>query len=93
MSRCPVLNVPSGFADNGVPTGVQIAGRTYDDVTSFRLGAALERERPWLDVAERRPHRPRCRSTSRDGALLEIEGLTAGCPSRASCGRCCTTSR
>jgi Asp-tRNA(Asn)/Glu-tRNA(Gln) amidotransferase A subunit family amidase len=55
MSRCPVLNVPSGFADNGVPTGVQIAGRTYEDEIVFRLGAALERERPWFDVDERRP--------------------------------------
>jgi amidase len=55
MSRCPVLNVPSGFADNGVPTGLQIVGRTYDDVTPFRVGAALERVRPWFDVAERRP--------------------------------------
>jgi amidase len=55
MSRCPVLNVPSGFADNGVPTGVQIAARTYDDETVFRIGAALERERPWFDVPERRP--------------------------------------
>jgi Asp-tRNA(Asn)/Glu-tRNA(Gln) amidotransferase A subunit family amidase len=55
MSRCPVLAVPSGFADNGVPTGVQIAGRTYDDETVFRLGAALEREKPWLDGPERRP--------------------------------------
>ena len=49
MSRLPVLAVPSGFADNGVPTGVQIAGRSYDDVTVFRVGAALERERPWSD--------------------------------------------
>jgi Asp-tRNA(Asn)/Glu-tRNA(Gln) amidotransferase A subunit family amidase len=55
MSRLPVLNVPSGFADNGVPTGLQIAGRSYDDVTTFRIGAALERARPWLDVPERRP--------------------------------------
>ncbi len=54
-SRCPVLSVPSGFADNGVPTGVQLVGRTYDDLTVFRLGAALERERPWLGVPERRP--------------------------------------
>jgi aspartyl-tRNA(Asn)/glutamyl-tRNA(Gln) amidotransferase subunit A len=46
-SRCPVLAVPSGFADNGVPTGVQVVGRTYDDVTVFRIGAALERVRPW----------------------------------------------
>jgi len=55
MSRLPVLNVPSGFADNGVPTGLQIAGRSYNDVTTFRIGAALERARPWLDVPERRP--------------------------------------
>jgi Asp-tRNA(Asn)/Glu-tRNA(Gln) amidotransferase A subunit family amidase len=55
LSRCPVLVVPGGFADNGLPVGVQIVGRTYDDVTPFRLGAALERVRPWLDVDDRRP--------------------------------------
>jgi Asp-tRNA(Asn)/Glu-tRNA(Gln) amidotransferase A subunit family amidase len=55
LSRCPVLNVPSGLAANGVPTGLQIAGRTYDDDTVFRVGAALEQVRPWLDVPERRP--------------------------------------
>jgi len=54
-SRCPVLNVPSGFADNGVPTGLQIVGRPYEDVTVFRAGAALERHHPWLDAPERRP--------------------------------------
>lgn len=41
-SRCPVLAVPSGIASNGVPTGVQIVGRTYDDPTVFRLGHAVE---------------------------------------------------
>ena len=46
LSRCPVLAVPSGFADNGVPTGVQIVGRTYDDLTAFRVGAALELRAP-----------------------------------------------
>jgi aspartyl-tRNA(Asn)/glutamyl-tRNA(Gln) amidotransferase subunit A len=50
-SRCPVLAVPSGFADNGVPTGVQVVGRTYDDVTVFRVGAALEGVRPWPMLA------------------------------------------
>ena len=54
-SRCPVLNVPSGFADNGVPTGIQIVGRTFDDVTAFRVGAAVEQVRPWLDRPERQP--------------------------------------
>ncbi len=55
MSRCPVLAVPSGHAGNGVPTGLQIVGRTYDDVSVFRAAAALERIRPWLDVSARRP--------------------------------------
>jgi aspartyl-tRNA(Asn)/glutamyl-tRNA(Gln) amidotransferase subunit A len=48
FSACPVLAVPSGVApSNGVPTGIQIVGRTFDDVTTFRIGAALERARPW----------------------------------------------
>ncbi|WP_433225650.1 amidase [Microtetraspora malaysiensis] len=50
-SRCPVLNVPSGRASNGVPTGVQIVGRSYDDATVFHVGAAIEHVRPWT-------HRP-----------------------------------
>jgi Asp-tRNA(Asn)/Glu-tRNA(Gln) amidotransferase A subunit family amidase len=53
-SRCPVLNVPSGFADNGVPTGLQLVGRTFDDLTPFRLGAALERAGFW-NYATTRP--------------------------------------
>jgi Asp-tRNA(Asn)/Glu-tRNA(Gln) amidotransferase A subunit family amidase len=48
-SRCPVLVVPSGLADNGVPTGIQIVGRTYDDVSVFRAAAAYERIRPGLE--------------------------------------------
>jgi amidase/aspartyl-tRNA(Asn)/glutamyl-tRNA(Gln) amidotransferase subunit A len=52
LSRCPVLNVPSGVSSNGVPTGAQIVGRTFDDLTAFRVGAAAEQVRPW---AERRP--------------------------------------
>ncbi len=52
FSACPVLAVPSGVApSNGVPTGIQIVARTYDDVTAFRIGAALERVRPWTGLA------------------------------------------
>jgi aspartyl-tRNA(Asn)/glutamyl-tRNA(Gln) amidotransferase subunit A len=47
LSRCPVLAVPSGWAENAVPTGIQIVGRSYDDATVFRLGAAVETVRPW----------------------------------------------
>ena len=55
MSRCPMISVPSGRASNGVPTGIQIVGPTYDDVAVFRAAAAFERVRPWLDTAARRP--------------------------------------
>lgn len=55
MSRCPVMSVPSGFAQNGVPTGVQIVGRTYDDVTVFRVAADLERTEPLYTSPQGRP--------------------------------------
>ena len=68
FSACPVLAVPSGIApSNGVPTGIQIVGRTYDDVTAFRIGAALERVRPWTGlapIARVTSARPRSRRSS-----------------------------
>ena len=56
MSRCPVMSVPSGFAKNGVPTGVQIVGRTFDDVSVFRVAADLERVRPMYGSKAQRPN-------------------------------------
>ena len=46
-NRCPVLAVPSGMADCGIPTGVQIVGHPFDDATVFAVGAAVEAVRPW----------------------------------------------
>jgi amidase len=46
LSRCPVLAVPSGVSD-GVPTGIQIVGRSYEDASVFRAGLAYEKARPW----------------------------------------------
>ncbi len=51
-SRCPVLAVPAGRDPLGVPIGVQIVGRPFDDPTVFRIGAALERLRPWPLIAD-----------------------------------------
>ena len=42
MSRCPVLSVPSGFAGNGVPTGLQIVGPTYRDSVVMQAAMAFE---------------------------------------------------
>jgi aspartyl-tRNA(Asn)/glutamyl-tRNA(Gln) amidotransferase subunit A len=54
-SRCPVMSVPSGLSRDGVPTGLSIVGKTYDDVTVFRIAAAHEERLPWLDAPARRP--------------------------------------
>jgi aspartyl-tRNA(Asn)/glutamyl-tRNA(Gln) amidotransferase subunit A len=54
-SRCPVLVVPCGRSRDGVPLGVQIVGRTYDDVSVFRAAAAFAAALPWFDAPSRRP--------------------------------------
>ena len=43
LSRCSVISVPSGFDSNGLPTGIQIVGRTYDDVSVIRAAAGSAR--------------------------------------------------
>jgi amidase len=42
LSRLPVLSVPSGHAKNGVPTGIQLVGRSYSDASVFQAGMAYE---------------------------------------------------
>ena len=46
----PALSVPSGRASNGVPTGIQLVGRTFDDLTVFRAGMAYEAAAPHLFI-------------------------------------------
>jgi Asp-tRNA(Asn)/Glu-tRNA(Gln) amidotransferase A subunit family amidase len=51
-----VLSLPSGFASNGVPTGIQIVGRSYEDASVFRAATAFERAMPWTyDQPKNRP--------------------------------------
>jgi Asp-tRNA(Asn)/Glu-tRNA(Gln) amidotransferase A subunit family amidase len=38
-----------------VPTGLSVVGRTYDDVTAFRVAAAHEERYAWYTDAARRP--------------------------------------
>ena len=42
MGRCPAISVPSGLADNGVPTGLHIVAKAFDDIAVFRVAAAFE---------------------------------------------------
>ena len=42
LHNCPVLSVPSGHAATGVPTAIQIVGRTFDDQRVFKAALAYE---------------------------------------------------
>jgi aspartyl-tRNA(Asn)/glutamyl-tRNA(Gln) amidotransferase subunit A len=48
----PAATVPAGFTDAGLPVGLQIVGRRFDDLTVLQASASFERARPW---ATRRP--------------------------------------
>ena len=52
MTGEPSASVPCGFTRDGLPIGLQITGRRFEDVTVLRASAALEAARPWAD---RRP--------------------------------------
>jgi Asp-tRNA(Asn)/Glu-tRNA(Gln) amidotransferase A subunit family amidase len=42
VSQCPAISIPFGFDDQALPIGVQVVGRRYDDLTTLRIGKALE---------------------------------------------------
>ena len=55
LSRCPVLSMPSGLAENGVPTGIQFVARSYDDQRVFSAALAYEKvfEKPSYQLDQR----------------------------------------
>lgn len=48
----PAATVPCGWTADGLPIGLQIVGRRYDDITVLKAAAAFEAAMPW---AHRRP--------------------------------------
>ena len=42
LTGSPALSVPFGMSDGGLPIGVQIVGRHFEEATILRVGAALE---------------------------------------------------
>jgi len=46
-AHLPALSVPCGFTAAGLPIGLQIAGRPFDEATVLRVGHAYERATAW----------------------------------------------
>jgi aspartyl-tRNA(Asn)/glutamyl-tRNA(Gln) amidotransferase subunit A len=52
MSWNPAASLPCGFTEAGLPVGLQIVGRRFDDSGVLQLSAAFEQALPWAQ------HRP-----------------------------------
>ncbi len=47
LTGMPALSLPCGFTAAGLPIGLQIVGRRWDEATVLRIGAAYERATDW----------------------------------------------
>lgn len=44
QSLMPSITVPAGFTERGVPVGIEIVTRPFDEATAFRLAAGYEKQ-------------------------------------------------
>ncbi len=47
LAGLPAISIPCGFDRGGLPIGLQIAGRPFDEATVLRVARAYERETGW----------------------------------------------
>ena len=50
LTGLPAISLPCGFDSDGLPIGLQIAARPFDEVTVLRVAHAYERVHPWCDA-------------------------------------------
>jgi Asp-tRNA(Asn)/Glu-tRNA(Gln) amidotransferase A subunit family amidase len=46
----PAASIPAGLSKDGLPVGLQAAGRRFADTTVIAASAAFEQARPWADT-------------------------------------------
>ncbi|MBC4019268.1 amidase family protein, partial [Siccirubricoccus deserti] len=47
LTGLPAVSVPCGFSADGLPIGLQVVGRAWDEVTVLRVADAYERATDW----------------------------------------------
>ncbi len=47
LTGLPAITVPCGFSASGLPIGLQLAGRAFDEETVLRVAHAYEQATPW----------------------------------------------
>lgn len=53
LTGLPSLNVPCGFDPDGLPIGMQVIGKPFDESMLFRVGAAYQAVTDWHEQAPR----------------------------------------
>lgn len=53
MSWNPAASVPCGFTSAGLPVGLQIVGKRFDDLAVLQASASFEQLQPWADKRPR----------------------------------------
>ena len=53
LTGLPAISLPCGFDPNGLPIGLQIAARPFDEMTVLRVAHAYERGQAWRDARPR----------------------------------------
>ncbi|HEX7475860.1 MAG TPA: amidase [Dehalococcoidales bacterium] len=49
LAGCPAISVPCGFSQSGLPIGLQISGRPFEETTVLRAAFAYEQSTVWHD--------------------------------------------
>jgi aspartyl-tRNA(Asn)/glutamyl-tRNA(Gln) amidotransferase subunit A len=84
VTGVPAMTLCIGFASNGLPLAMQIAGRPFDEATVLRVAHAYEQVCAWRSLRPRLQRGPR--ADVRDCAPGSPSGGSASAPREATAG-------